>query len=77
MTAVSSMSDKLILILPEMWLFLGAVAASVMGLSRSRAVRDSVPLLVCLFLATALVGVPIVYADPGRLIRAGLLVTWP
>ncbi len=74
MTAIAQMGDKVFLLLPEIWLFLGAVVASVMGLAHSRAVRDAVPLVVCAFLAVAMVAVPLVYADPARVVRAGLLL---
>lgn len=69
------MADKLQLLAPEMWLFAGAVVVAVLGLSPTRLVRDAVPLLVCIFLAGALVLTAWVYADPGRVARADLLMS--
>ena len=68
------MADKLWFILPELWLFVGAVIAAVMGLSRTRVLRDVVPYLVSFFLIAALVAIPFVYADDAKLARAGLLM---
>ena len=68
------MADKVFFILPELWLFVGVVVISVMGLSRARVFRDMVPLVVCVFLAVAFVAIPIVYADAERLARVDLLM---
>jgi NADH-quinone oxidoreductase subunit N len=68
------MIDKVWFIIPEIWLLVGAIVVSVLGLSRSRVVRDIVPLIVCTFLAVALVAIPFVYADEARLARADLLM---
>ena len=40
-----AMLDKVWFILPEIWLFFGAVVVSMMGLSRRKLVRDAVPFL--------------------------------
>ncbi|MHC4415326.1 MAG: NADH-quinone oxidoreductase subunit N [Planctomycetota bacterium] len=68
------MVDKLWFLIPEIWLFVGAVVSSVMGLSRSKLVRDAIPLVVCVFLATACCITPFLYGDEERLARAGLLM---
>ncbi len=67
------MGDKLWFVLPEIWLFVGAVVVSIMGLSKAKIVRDLLPLVVCVFLAVAIVAVPFIYADTDRLDRADLL----
>ncbi len=66
--------DKVWFILPEIGLFVGAVIVSMMGLSQRRLVRDAVPVVVCLFLAGAMVAIPLVYGDTERLARAALLM---
>jgi len=58
-----------------MVLFAGAVVVSVMGLSRSRTVRDLVPLIVCIALAAAFVITPAIYTHD-RLESANLLMPW-
>ncbi len=68
------MGDKLWFLIPEIWLFVGAVAVSVMGLSPSKLARDSAPYVVSFFLAVALVAIPFIYADADRLGRAALLM---
>jgi NADH-quinone oxidoreductase subunit N len=71
------MGAKLWFLIPQMWLFAGAVVLAVMGLSRRRAVRDSLPLVTCAFLVVAAGLSPLVY-DGARgtalLSRAGLLM---
>ena len=69
-----AMLDKVWFILPEIWLFLGAVIVSVMGLSRAKLLRDAVPFLVCFFLAVAMAAVPLIYSDSVRLAKADLLM---
>ena len=70
----ASIVDKFALLLPEIWLLVGAIVVSVMGLSRGRVFRDAVPMVVCVFLAVAMGLVPWVYADAERVSRAGLLL---
>ncbi len=68
------MIDQLWFVIPEIWLFAGAAAVSIMGLSRRCLVRDAIPLVVCLFLAAAMAGIVLVYSDAQRLARAPLLM---
>jgi NADH-quinone oxidoreductase subunit N len=68
------MGDKLWFLLPEIWLFVGAVVVSVLGLSRSKLLRDALPLIVCAFLAVALVAIPLIYTRTEMLARAGMLM---
>jgi NADH-quinone oxidoreductase subunit N len=69
-----SMVDKLWFLIPEICVFLGAVVVSVMGLSRSKSVRDLTALVTCLFLAAAFVVTPFVYGGDrmDRAIESGL-----
>jgi NADH-quinone oxidoreductase subunit N len=55
------MADKLWFLLPEMWLFVGAVVVSLMGLSHQKSIRDALPLTTCVFLAIAALMTPWVY----------------
>ena len=55
------MVEKLWFLIPELWLLLGAVAVSLMGLSRNRAVRDALPLTVCGLLLVAGLLTPWIY----------------
>ncbi len=71
------MGDKLWFLLPEIWLFAGAVVVSVIGLSRSKLLRDAVPLIVCAFLAVALVAIPLIYTRTESLARTGMLMPGP
>ncbi len=66
--------DKVWFILPEIGIFAGAVIVSMMGLSQRRLVRDAVPVVVCLFLAGAMVAIPLIYGDTTRLAEADLLM---
>ncbi len=73
------MVEKLWFLIPEMCLFAGAVVVSVMGLSRRRALRDSLPLVTCVFLLAAFVITPLLYGadrvyDEQGISRAGLLM---
>ncbi|MCZ6465350.1 MAG: hypothetical protein O7A09_13535, partial [Proteobacteria bacterium] len=73
------MVEKLWFLIPEMCLFAGVVVVSVMGLSRRRALRDSLPLVTCVFLLAAFVITPMLYGadrvyDEQGLSRAGLLM---
>lgn len=67
------MSAKLTLIAPEIVLFIGAVFVAVFGLSSSRSIRRSVPLVTALFLAGSVVLTQFVYLDEGALAGSGLL----
>ena len=49
------MSNRLTLIAPEIVLFVGAVLVAVLGLSRSRSIRESVPWVTIVFLAGSVV----------------------
>ncbi len=69
-----AMLDKVWFILPEIWLFFGAVVVSMMGLSRRKLLRDAVPFVVCFFLAAAMAAIPWIYGDKLRLARADLLM---
>jgi len=69
------MIEKLWLLIPEMCLFVGAVAASIMGLSRSRTIRDMLVLAVCVSLGAAFAVTPAVYT-PDRVEQASLLMPW-
>jgi NADH-quinone oxidoreductase subunit N len=67
------MAERLWFLIPELILFAGAVAASILGLSRSKAARDLLPLLVCLVLGVAGVITPALYAED-RVSRISLLM---
>ena len=69
------MLDKLWLLIPEMCLFAGAVVVSVMGLSRSRTMRDMLALIVCISLAAAFIVTPAIYTQE-RVESADLLMPW-
>lgn len=68
------MADKLWFLLPEIWLFAAMCVVAVMGLARSRRLRQAVPFVTAAALLAAMVMVPLVYADEARLARAGLLM---
>jgi NADH-quinone oxidoreductase subunit N len=68
------MLDKILFLVPEIWLFVGVVVVSLMGLARAKLFRDALPLVVCVFLAVALVAVPLVYTQTDRLSRAAMLM---
>ena len=74
MSEPQAMLDKVWFILPEIWLFFGAVVVSMMGLSRRKLMRDAVPFVVCFFLAAAMAAIPWIYGDKVRLARADLLM---
>lgn len=67
------MTAKLILIAPEIVLFIGAILVAVLGLSKSRSVRRSVPFVTALFLAGSVVLTQFVYLDDAALASSGLL----
>ena len=69
-----AMLDKVWFILPEIWLVIGAMVVSMMGLSGTRLVRDAVPVVVCCFLAVAMAGIAWVYGDAERLAGIDLLM---
>ena len=66
-------SQKLILIAPEIVLFIGAVVVAVLGLSSSRSLRRSLPLVVSLFLAGSVITTIFVYANDEALQSSGLI----
>ncbi|MCP3905131.1 MAG: hypothetical protein GY715_16015 [Planctomycetes bacterium] len=67
------MGDKLLLLVPELILFAGAVVLSVLGLSPRQRIREMLPLITCVFLVAAFIATPFVY-DPDNVKRAGLLM---
>ena len=67
------MVEKLTLITPDILLFIGAVVVAVVGLSHSRRLRGSVPLITGLFLIGSVVLTQFVYADEEALKTSGLL----
>ncbi len=67
------MAEKLWFLLPEIWLFIGAVVLSIMGLSKAKALRDSLPFVTCFFLIVAFIMTPFVYSDD-RVADAPLLM---
>lgn len=67
------MSAKLLLIIPEIVLVVGAVVVTVLGLARTKAVRDAVPGATIAVLLAALACVSVVTTDE-RLVSAGLLL---
>ena len=58
---MTEMSSKLILITPEILLFIGAVVVAVLGLSSHRRVRHAVPWTTVGFLVAAIVATNVVY----------------
>lgn len=56
------MADKLWFLLPEIWLFIGVVVLSIIGLSKAKALRDSLPFVTCFFLIVAFIMTPFVYS---------------
>ncbi len=55
------MAEKLIFLIPEMILFLGAVSVAVIGLSPSKKLREALPAMTAVFLAAAGITVPFIY----------------
>ncbi len=70
---IENMSDRIVLLIPELVLFTGAVATAMVGLSRSRTVRSSVPGVAIAFLAAAIAAV-MAFHTPERAARVGLLM---
>ena len=68
------MSSKLVLITPEILLFIGAVVVAVLGLSRSRSVRGAVPWTTIGFIVASIVATQIVYGRAEDVAAAGLLI---
>jgi len=71
------MVDKLWFLVPELILFAGVVVSAVMGLSHSKAIRDSLPLITCIFLGMAFAVTPALYsgeAAEDHIANAGLLM---
>ncbi len=56
------MADKLWFLVPELILFAGVVVVSIMGLSPRKGVRDSLPLITCIFLGMAFAVIPALYS---------------
>ena len=67
------MADKLWFLIPEIWLFVGVVIVSILGLSRRKMFRDILPLVVCVFLVGGLIITPFLYSEE-RVAAAGLLM---
>lgn len=57
------MGERMILLLPELVLFAGAVLAAILGLSASRTWRDRLPAVAALFLLGSLVATALVHTD--------------
>ncbi|MCH2162376.1 MAG: NADH-quinone oxidoreductase subunit N [Phycisphaerales bacterium] len=68
------MSSKLTLIAPEILVFAGAVVVAVLGLARSRAIRDAVPWTTIAFLAASVVATLVVYGTESNIENAGLIL---
>ncbi len=68
------MSNRLTLIAPEIVLFVGAVLVAVLGLSRSRTIRESVPWVTIVFLAGSVVANLIAYRVDGVTQGTGLIL---
>ena len=68
------MSSKLTLIAPEILVFVGAVIVAVLGLARSRTVRDAVPWTTIAFLAASVVATIVTYCNESNLENAGLIM---
>lgn len=71
---MTEMGSKLVLIVPEILLFVGAVVVAVLGLSGSRAVRGAVPWTTIGFIVAAIVATQIVFGDGEAVAAAGLLI---
>jgi NADH-quinone oxidoreductase subunit N len=72
------MAEKLWFLIPELILFAGVVVVSVIGLSPRKVIRDSLPLITCLFLAAALAVTPALYSgEPGARHLAGADLLMP
>ena len=56
-----AMLNKLWFLLPEMAVFVGVIVVFIMGLSRTKKVRDMLPLMTCVFLGLAFALTPFVY----------------
>ncbi len=65
------MSERLVLLLPEIIMLAGAIVVSVLGLSRGSVLRGAVPLATMATLAAALIATVLVH-DPERAAAAGL-----
>ncbi len=69
----AAMGNVIWFLLPELCLFAGAVIVSVMGLSRSKSMRDAGPLVAALSLVLAFIFTPIIYSSD-RLAETGMLM---
>src|SRR5262245_44229335 len=67
------MLPKIVLILPEILLVVGAVVTTVFGLARRKVIRDAVPGVATAFIIGAIVLVQLVTTD-ARLTEAGLVM---
>ena len=70
---MTEMSSKLILIIPEILLFIGAVIVAVIGLSTHRRIRNAVPWTTVGFLVAAIVATQVVYDGSKTVTDADLL----
>ncbi len=70
---MTEMSSKLILITPEILLFIGAVIVAVLGLSTHRRIRNAVPWTTVGFLVAAIVATQVVYDGSKTVTDADLL----
>lgn len=63
MIGIESMASRLQLLAPEMVLFVGAVVTAVLGLSRRRSVRESLPLITCIALIGSIAVIPFTWTQ--------------
>ncbi len=70
---IDSLSPRLALLVPEMILFVGAVFVAILGLSKNRARRESLPFITCAVLIASIIAVPLTWTDENAQ-GAGLLL---
>ncbi len=68
------MGSKLVLITPEIILFVGSVVVAVLGLATSRSVRSAVPWTTIGFIVASIVATQVVYGSEDAVAGAGLLI---
>lgn len=60
---IESLSPRLALLVPEMILFVGAVLVAILGLSKNRSIRESLPFITCAALIASIVAVCFTWTD--------------
>lgn len=70
---MESMVGRIQLLTPEMILFAGSVVTAVIGLSRNRSLRDSLPLITCVALIGSIAALPFSWTE-GAAQDAGMLI---